>query len=88
MISFRVDDMTCGHCVSSITKAVMAVDSRAKVQIDLAAHRVEIEPAVAEAVELSEAIEAAGFTPVAVENSAVSPIVANAAPARKGCCCG
>ncbi len=88
MISFQVNDMTCGHCVSSITKAVKALDSGAKVQIDLAAHRVEIEAAGANAVELSDAIKEAGYTPVSVENSTVAPIVATAAPTRKGCCCG
>ena len=87
MISFQVNDMTCGHCVSSITKAVKALDSGAKVQIDLAAHRVEIEPAGANAVELSDAIKEAGYTPVTVENSAVAPIAASA-PTQKGCCCG
>lgn len=87
MISFLVNDMTCGHCVSSITKAVKALDSGAKVQIDLAAHRVEIEPAGANAVELTAAIKGAGYTPVAVEPSAVAPIAASA-PTRKGCCCG
>ena len=87
MISFQVNDMTCGHCVSSITKAVKALDSGAKVQIDLAAHRVEIEPAGANAVELSDAIKEAGYTPMAVENRAVAPIAATA-PTRKGCCCG
>jgi len=40
MITFEVNDMTCGHCVSSITRAVKALDPAAKVQIDLAAHRV------------------------------------------------
>ena len=88
MISFQVNDMTCGHCVSSITKAVKALDSGAKVQIDLAAHRVEIEAAGANAVELRDAIKEAGYTPVAVENRAVAAIVAAAAPTRKGCCCG
>lgn len=88
MISFLVNDMTCGHCVSSITKAVKALDTGAKVQIDLAAHRVEIEAAGANAVELSDAIREAGYTPVAVENSAVAAVVATAAPTRKGCCCG
>ena len=88
MISFQVNDMTCGHCVSSITKAVKALDSGAKVQIDLAAHRVEIEAAGANAVELSDAIKEAGYTPVAVENRAVAPIAAAVAPTRKGCCCG
>ena len=89
MISFQVNDMTCGHCVSSITKAVKDLDSGAKVQIDLASHRVDIEPAGANAVELNNAIKEAGYTPVAVENSAVAPIIAApAASTRKGCCCG
>ena len=88
MISFQVNDMTCGHCVSSITKAVKGLDSGAKVQIDLASHRVDIEPAGANAVELNNAIKEAGYTPVAVENSAAASIIAAAAPTRKGCCCG
>jgi len=87
MISFQVNDMTCGHCVSSITKAVKAVDSGANVQIDLAAHRVEIEPAAANAVELKDAIKEAGYTPVAIGNSPMTPVVASATT-RKGCCCG
>ena len=87
MISFQVDDMTCSHCVRSITTAVKTVDSGARVQIDLATHRVEIEPTKADAVELSNAIKEAGYTPVAVERIA-SPGIAVAAPARKGCCCG
>ena len=87
MISFQVNDMTCGHCVSSITKAVKAVDGEAKVQIDLATHRVDIEPTGTDAAELSDAIKEAGYTPVAIENSTVAAIAA-AAPIRKGCCCG
>jgi copper chaperone len=87
MISFQVKDMTCGHCIGSITKAVKAVDSGARVQIDLATHRVEIEPTKAGAAELGDAIKEAGFTPVAIENSATAP-VATSSNARKGCCCG
>ena len=66
MITFEVQDMTCGHCVSTITQAVKALDAQASVRIDLAAHRVDIEPASADAVALREAITEAGFTPVAV----------------------
>ena len=82
MISFQVNDMTCGHCVSSINKAVKAVDVGATVQIDLATHRVDIEPTKADALQLQNAITEAGFTPVAVESSAIT----TSAPARKGCC--
>ena len=45
MIEFRVDDMSCGHCVAAITKAVKQVDAQGKVDIDLAGKRVRIESA-------------------------------------------
>jgi copper chaperone len=66
MITFQVNDMTCGHCVSTITKALKEADREAKVQIDLATHRVQIEPAAADADELADAIKEAGYTPVPV----------------------
>ena len=64
MIAFEVNDMSCGHCVSSITRAVKALDKDAEVRIDLATHRVEVEPAIADADQLAAAIEDAGYTPV------------------------
>ena len=66
MIAFEVNDMTCGHCVGTITKAVQAVDQGAKVQADLATHRVQIEPTDSDAAALSDAIKEAGYTPVLV----------------------
>lgn len=70
MIAFEVNDMTCGHCVSTLTKALKAADPQAKVQIDLARHRVEIEPGEADAQALGEAIQEAGYTPVPLGASA------------------
>ena len=66
MITFEVKDMTCGHCVSTVTRALKAADKDAKVQIDLATHRVQVEPASADAEELADAIKEAGYTPVLV----------------------
>lgn len=66
MIAFEVNDMSCGHCVKAITEAVKAADSRADVRIDLARHRVEIEPGAADAVALAGVIREAGYTPVQV----------------------
>jgi len=84
MLSFEVKDMTCGHCVSTITQAVSSVDPGAKVHIDLATHRVDVEPAAATADQLAGAIRSAGFSPIA---SASAPT-----PARPGSrtapCCG
>lgn len=83
MIAFEVKDMTCGHCVSTITKALKATDKDAKVQIDLATHRVQVEPASADAEELAEAIKDAGYTPVSIEAG-----LSEAAAHRRGSCCG
>lgn len=45
-IRFRVDDMTCGHCVRTITAAIQATDPRAEVEIDLATRLVQVDSAV------------------------------------------
>ena len=85
MIAFEVKDMTCGHCVSTITKAVRAADKDAKVQIDLATPRVQIEPTETNAAELGDAIKEAGYTPVEVSATTTD----SAAVKKKGgCCCG
>ena len=97
MIAFQVDDMTCGHCVSTLTRALAAADPQAKVRFDLAQHRVQIEPAQASAQALREAIAAAGYTPVPLEPmepvQPVEPVdaaraAATAPRARQGGCCG
>ncbi len=82
MIAFEVKDMTCGHCISTITKALKAADRDAEVQIDLATHRVQVEPVSADAEELAEAIKDAGYTPVSVE----AALSESAAPVRGSCC--
>lgn len=84
MVTFEVNGMTCGHCVSSITKAVRSVDQGAEVQIDLASHRVQIEPRQANAGALAQAIREAGYTPVETTRTPAAP--AATAP-RSGCCC-
>lgn len=83
MQAFRVDDMTCGHCVSTITKAIKATDKDAQVTVDLAQHVVMVEPTEADTQELHDAIAEAGYTPVPVEAATVV-----AKPAKAGGCCG
>ena len=85
MLTFEVKDMTCGHCVNAITQAVASVDPRARLEITLASHRVQIESAVASEDVFGGAIRRAGFTPVRAAGTA--PEAVKAAP-RKGCCCG
>ena len=64
MIAFKIDDMTCGHCVQTITQAVKGVDAGATLRIDLASHRVEIDSTKLDASRLQNAIADAGYTPV------------------------
>lgn len=61
-IDLTVNDMTCGHCASTITKAVKEVDASARCEIDLGAKRVRI-ASVRPASEFIEAIGEAGYTP-------------------------
>ena len=62
MTEFQINDMTCSHCASTITKAVHSLDRAASVEIDLAAKRVRVESPVGPA-KLEAAIRGAGFTP-------------------------
>lgn len=87
MIAFQVNDMTCGHCVSTIAKAVRAMDKDAKIQIDLTSHRVDIAPTQADAGELNDAIKEAGYTPVAIDVAPNAVAAVGAPNTRGGCCC-
>ena len=86
MTTFEVNDMTCGHCVSAITKAVNAVSPGADVQIDLATHRVSIGASAVDPIQLGAAIAGAGFTPTAIAVDARSAVGATSAPRTGGCC--
>ena len=83
MIAFQVDDMTCGHCVSTLTRALQAADPQARVSFDLARHRVQIEPARADAQALRQAITDAGYTPVPAQPEAADPAAPRAR--QRGC---
>ena len=65
MHQFSVPDMTCGHCASTITKAVRSEDPKAKVEISLGEHLVMVESELAQE-EIAQSIAEAGYTPTAV----------------------
>jgi copper chaperone len=66
MITLEVQDMTCGHCASTITKALKQLDPQARVEIDLGAHRVRVTSAES-AEDVAAAIREEGYTPVVAE---------------------
>lgn len=43
MQTFKVQGMSCGHCVKAITQAVQAKDPAADVQVDLGAKTVQVQ---------------------------------------------
>jgi copper chaperone len=62
MTTFKVDDMSCGHCTASIEKAIHEVDPGAQVACDLGAREVKVEGAL-DAEAFAAAIREAGYEP-------------------------
>ncbi len=63
MLTYKVEDMTCGGCAASIKRALAHADAAAEVEVDLAAKLVKVNPHVADASRIEAAIRDAGFTP-------------------------
>ena len=61
MYNFTVSDMTCGHCASTIEKAVKGTDPTCEIKIDVAARKVQVETARS-AQDIAEAIKLAGYS--------------------------
>lgn len=80
MIELNVNGMTCGHCVSAVTRAIKSVDPQADVQVDLASKRVRVEGR-SSGGELMQALEAAGYP------AAPAGTHAPAAARKGGCGC-
>ncbi|HEX5844420.1 MAG TPA: cation transporter [Pseudomonas sp.] len=57
---FKVQGMSCGHCVKTITQALQRCDAAAEVQVDLAAGEVRVASRVAAEL-LMQAIVEQGY---------------------------
>ena len=60
MYELQVDNMSCGHCVKAVTRAVQALDPAASVEVDLASKTVKVGSASALA-DIKAAIEEADY---------------------------
>ena len=60
MHRFNVEGMSCSHCVAAVTREIVKADAVARVQVDLAAGRVEVESALSDE-QLITLIEEAGY---------------------------
>lgn len=79
MIELSVNDMTCGHCVSAVTKAVKQLDRDAEVTVDLGTKRVSVNGQVPRDAVI-RALGEAGYEAVPAEGTAKA--------AKRGGCCG
>lgn len=80
MLRYTVEDMTCGHCVQTITRALTTLDPAARVAVDLPSKTVEVTSG-ADGEAVAGAIRGAGYTPVAASKGASGATVG-------GSCCG
>lgn len=62
MTEFKVDSMTCGGCVSAVTRILKGVDPAAKVDVDLASKQVHVESSKPRE-ELAAALRDGGYAP-------------------------
>jgi copper chaperone CopZ len=60
MLKLKVPDMSCGHCVSKIEKAVKGVDPTARVEVDLGSSTVAVETKADETA-IRDAVRSAGY---------------------------
>jgi copper chaperone len=83
MVTFQVNEMTCGHCASAISRAIAAVDQAARLEFRIQEKLVRVSSS-ASAGELAEAIQDAGYTAKEVLETPAQP----AAAKSRGCGCG
>ena len=81
MIELNVRNMTCGHCVQTVTGALKSVDKDAAVRVDLQTGRVSVESG-APVAELVKVVTQAGY-PTAQATGFASGISRQSG----GCCC-
>ena len=60
LMHFHIENMTCGGCVRSVTRAIQSVDSAAQVSADPATRKVDI-VTTAPREQLQSVLAAAGF---------------------------
>lgn len=62
MHSFTLPDMSCGHCVGAISKALQTLDAECELNFDLPAHQLQVASHLSRE-QLAEALTEAGYPP-------------------------
>lgn len=64
MIEFKLDAMSCSHCVATVTETIKEVDPQARVEVDLDRKQVKVESSRDKA-RIAQALTEAGYPPAA-----------------------
>jgi copper chaperone len=83
VIELTVNDMTCGHCASTIARAIKDVDAAGQCEIDIGAKRGRITSGQP-AGDFVTAIQEAGYTPVVSSQETAHSSAAGCCGARRG----
>ena len=83
MIAFRIPEMTCGHCASTISRAIATVDQGARTNVNIPGKLVRV-TSTAPVAKLVQAIQVAGYS---AEELQPEPARPSQATAGGGCCC-
>lgn len=59
-MKFKVPDMSCGHCTSTIEKSIKAADGAASVSCDLASRTISVESRLSPAG-IADILKSAGY---------------------------
>ena len=60
-MTMKIDGMTCGHCVSQVTKALKEVEGVKVEQVSVGSATVSFDPSVASEEKISQAVEDEGY---------------------------
>lgn len=60
MLTLYIQDMSCGHCASKVTRALKELDADARIEVDLERRTVRLNCAASEA-EVCDTLAGAGF---------------------------
>lgn len=85
--TYKVDGMTCGHCVSTVKGAVGAVRGTKEVEVDLAAGTVTITGTPSDH-DVVRAISQAGYAVAPVGSGPPADRDLPLTEGAGGCCCG
>jgi copper chaperone len=64
MYEFHLPDMSCGHCVATVTQTIQALDAQAQLEFDREARRVKVQSSLPQET-LAAALSEEGYPPAA-----------------------